>query len=328
MKKVLGNIGRVIWAPAVFLGMQIIVRDVYRIFLGVMIGLRLGLESMASGVNFDFGDIDLEVLEQMIWAEFNGHVSILISAAGTFLFVFLVMRKRWKEEFFWGADKIKADASPLIIGAGLGIALNLFAVGFLTLLPVEVPEQPFDMLFGENILLMLFTLALIVPIIEEIVYRGIVQKNLLRQTSVPVAIILQAVIFGIVHLNFYQSVYTFVLGIVIGVIYFWYDSIWVPVMIHITFNGTSVILAEIVGESGIDMGLLLVMVGASLLISAGFFSALASRRPKPVPVAAGSALWDMIVENINKTDGEDHSDYDNRDNNKNNNDDDNTPFIG
>jgi len=310
MKRIFGNIGKIIWAPLIFTVMQLIASFGYMIAVAVWTGIRVGFESAFSGG--DVADIDSDRLEEMIVESLNMHIPMFISAAMTFAIIFAIMYKEWKIESFWSLGKIKADSNYiiLIICAGLGISANLFMSGFMAFLPVPDREQPFEILLGDNLLLMLFTLALVAPVIEEIVFRGIVQKKLMKMMRVPGAVILQAVIFGIVHMDIYQGMYTIIIGLVIGIVYLWYDSIYVPIVIHVAFNATSVILYRIAGGAEINAGVFMIITGAALFISMGFILTLASKRPKPVYGYNG------------------YNGYNNYDRSNNNDDDDTPPFVG
>jgi len=301
MKKALGNIGKIIWAPLIFAGMQFVVGNAYVLLHGIVVFFRMALAGE------DIENIDPAKLEETIISSINWYLPMFISAAATFLFVFLIMHKEWKTESFWSFEKVKANPMILVMCAGFGISANLFMAGFMAFLPIPEHEQPFEVLLGDNLFLMFFTLAIVAPVIEEIVFRGIVQKKLMKMMRVPGAIILQAVIFGAVHLDFYQGTYTVFIGIMIGIIYLWYDSIYIPITIHVAFNATSVMLYHIAGDAEINAGVFMIMTGAALFISMGFLIALAGRRPK--------ALYKFDNNGYN---------YGN-----NNNDDDTTPpFVG
>ena len=85
-----------------------------------------------------------------------------------------------------------------------------------------------------------FTLFLLVsffaPIIEEILFRGIIQKGLINKGVKPAkAIIFSALAFGIFHLNPWQTVNAFLLGLVLGVVYYKTKSLLMPILLH-AFN--------------------------------------------------------------------------------------------
>lgn len=76
------------------------------------------------------------------------------------------------------------------------------------------------------------------PIIEEIIFRGIIQKGLINKGVKPRnAIIISALIFGLVHFNPWQFIGAFLLGLVLGVVYFKTKSLLMPILLHF-FNNT------------------------------------------------------------------------------------------
>jgi hypothetical protein len=50
------------------------------------------------------------------------------------------------------------------------------------------------------------------------------------------ALVIQAFIFALFHTGGVQITYTFALGIILGLIYLWSGTIWVPLIAHIVFN--------------------------------------------------------------------------------------------
>lgn len=87
-----------------------------------------------------------------------------------------------------------------------------------------------------------FTVFLLVsffaPIIEEILFRGIIQKGMINKGIKPkTAIIISALIFGCAHFNPWQFIGAFLLGIVLGVVYFKTKSLLMPILLHF-FNNT------------------------------------------------------------------------------------------
>ncbi|MBB6216593.1 hypothetical protein HNQ80_002697 [Anaerosolibacter carboniphilus] len=79
-------------------------------------------------------------------------------------------------------------------------------------------------------------IIILIPIFEEILFRGLVMSELKKQIPVSLSIIIQAVIFAIYHGNPLQGIYTFVLGIALGAIYQWSNNLWLPILLHVTYN--------------------------------------------------------------------------------------------
>lgn len=115
-----------------------------------------------------------------------------------------------------------------------------------SLVPVSGPFfGEFYQLFSEqmsNVSDEPFTMFLMVsffaPIIEEILFRGIIQKGMINNGVKPRnAILIAALVFGLVHFNPWQFVGAFLLGIVLGVVYFKTKSLLMSIFLHF-FNNT------------------------------------------------------------------------------------------
>ena len=83
----------------------------------------------------------------------------------------------------------------------------------------------------------LILLAVIMaPVFEEIIFRGIIQKGLINKGLKPKkAIVISAVVFGLVHGNPWQFVGAVLLGSVLGLVYYKTKSLLLPILLH-AFN--------------------------------------------------------------------------------------------
>ena len=93
----------------------------------------------------------------------------------------------------------------------------------------NISEEPF---------LMFLLVSFFAPIIEEILFRGIIQKGMINNGVKPkTAILISAFVFGFIHFNPWQFVGAFLLGIVLGVVYFKTKSLLMSILLH-SFNNT------------------------------------------------------------------------------------------
>lgn len=89
----------------------------------------------------------------------------------------------------------------------------------------------------------LLVIAVVPAISEELVFRGVVQRNLVQWTgSRHVGIWLAAAVFSAIHFQFFGFVPRFVLGLVLGYLYEWSGNILVPMAAHFTQNAFQIIL--------------------------------------------------------------------------------------
>ncbi len=78
--------------------------------------------------------------------------------------------------------------------------------------------------------------AILAPIFEEILFRGIILKGLLNKGINPYwAIVLSSFIFGAVHFYPWQFLGAFLLALVLGLVYYKTKSLLLPIILH-AFN--------------------------------------------------------------------------------------------
>lgn len=85
------------------------------------------------------------------------------------------------------------------------------------------------------------------PLVEETIFRGLILQYLRRGgASFVVANLIQAVLFGVFHMNLVQGIYTAVFGFLLGYLAWRYDSLLAPMAMHALFNffGTAVVDLE------------------------------------------------------------------------------------
>ncbi|MCJ8166860.1 CPBP family intramembrane metalloprotease [Pontibacter sp. E15-1] len=105
-----------------------------------------------------------------------------------------------------------------------------------------------------DLLIGLLVFALIPAIGEELVFRGIVQRQFYRWLdNRHVAIWLAALIFAAIHVQFFGFVPRLLLGALFGYLYFWSGRIVVPMVAHFVNNGFTVVLLYLHQTRAIDV---------------------------------------------------------------------------
>lgn len=85
-------------------------------------------------------------------------------------------------------------------------------------------------------------IGLVPAVAEELVFRGVIQKNLVRWFSPHVGVWLGAAIFSAIHMQFFGFVPRFVLGLVLGYLYLWSGNILVSMAAHFTQNAFQLVI--------------------------------------------------------------------------------------
>ena len=138
----------------------------------------------------------------------------------------------------------------------------------------EVTNPLVNMLEGSNWIWSLIFAGILSPIIEEMMFRG-VMLNKLRRYGDKVAIITTAILFGLFHANFSQFFYAVALGMIFAYVALKTGTIKYSIILHIVVNIMGgVILPAAIGDGSniVAVGcvglalLVIVIVGLVLLI--------------------------------------------------------------
>jgi membrane protease YdiL (CAAX protease family) len=121
--------------------------------------------------------------------------------------------------------------SPFLVVGGVDFLIFYIFFNF-KFLPNVLPTKEAIELVQLNQFLAYLILGLMGPVFEEIFYRGLIFNEFRNNFSTVTAILLQAIIFGILH-EVPEMVYSFIAGILYSVLYLWLKTIWAPIIAHI-----------------------------------------------------------------------------------------------
>jgi len=102
----------------------------------------------------------------------------------------------------------------------------------------------------------LFVIAVLPAIGEELVFRGVIQQQLMRRIANPwVALLISAAIFSFIHFQFEGFLPRLILGLLLGWLYWKTQNFWVPALAHFFNNGLQVVGQYLYGKdvSSVDL---------------------------------------------------------------------------
>ncbi len=121
-------------------------------------------------------------------------------------------------------------------------------------------------------------IALLPAVGEEIVFRGMIQKELSRSVSIHAAVWISAALFSAIHFQFFGFVPRLLLGALFGYLYYWSGSLLLAMFAHFVNNGFIVVMLLLYqrGQVQLDPNStealpLMVVVPATLLFAALLF---------------------------------------------------------
>ena len=129
---------------------------------------------------------------------------------------------------------LKGSQLLFCVGIGLGLALiSKIAIVLGVLSQEPLPEQIFPTLFFWT--QYMATRIVLIPIMEELLFRGILFGSFCRAFSYKIAIVLSAVLFMLVH-SMVSWLSVFVIGVLLAWLYWQTDNLAVTMVIHGTIN--------------------------------------------------------------------------------------------
>ncbi len=141
-----------------------------------------------------------------------------------------------------------AHLHVVVVGVITIIAFHLVTEPLVSLLPVpESLEKMFGDI-GDHPILLFMTVVVIAPVLEELLFRGIILEGLSINYGNPKALIFSSLLFAFVHGNLAQGIGAFFIGLICGWIYIQTQSIIPCILIHLLNNA----LPFVFMQSGID----------------------------------------------------------------------------
>lgn len=268
---------------ALFLGMQVLVMAP----AAVAAVIRASLEH---------GPVDESVVYELV--EGNVMTFSLISGLLTLMAILIFYRGCGKKpsEALWLR---RVPAPTLWEGAALAPGLYFMVVMVLFALPEAWLESYSEASAGLDSGGALGALAVVVvaPVVEELIFRGLIMTRLSKAMPGWLAVLLSAAIFGVCHGHPVWFAYAFVLGLLFGLMDWRAGSVWPSILGHMAFNAIGQIFTLLpetesgAGEAAVVLALLAVAVIAPIVdrraVAALF-------RPAPRQGARQALGWTMV----------------------------------
>lgn len=117
-------------------------------------------------------------------------------------------------------------------------AMNAFSMIFtdneVSLISDEVLSLPFPV--------MIFLIGIIGPFVEEFIFRGVIYQSFKRSGRIFASIMIQALYFGLMHMNFNQFCYALVIGIALAFLVEATGSLLSSFIMHALINSSNMVL--------------------------------------------------------------------------------------
>lgn len=163
--------------------------------------------------------------------------------ANALLFAGLMSFKRlsYRELFHGGRSSVPATLAMTLPPVLAMVPALMLAVGWVVdgverLVPLSAwEEQAFSSMAGLSLAAVVMS-CVMAPVLEEMLFRGVVLRSFLRRYAPSVAIVHSAAIFGLAHMNLYQFFVGMILGMFLGWLYERTRSLWPCIALHAVYN--------------------------------------------------------------------------------------------
>ena len=224
----------------IFMGIYLSFQLIYLTVVSFIFGLKYsGLET----------EIFTENLNRMLST--NTLLAIIFSAFFSILLYYQLCNNR-KKNFIECCTLERISLKDICISALGGFTflfINGYIVGLIRYLGIltnymDSFQEFSNSIYSANIALLIISVGVVGPIIEEIIFRGLIFNELKANMPTRTVVIVQAVLFGIFHMRAIQMIYATLLGLFLGVVFVKTKTILAPIILHITYNITSVMVSN------------------------------------------------------------------------------------
>ena len=222
-------------------------------------------------------------LEQTVGTEDETYMlrQLICSAAAIpFVYAFYRQDRKLEENVYGKREKTQVKELlwtvflSAVSGATLGIAVNNI-IAMTPLIEASAGFQQVNRIFfGGQAVFELLGACLVVPVAEELLFRGVVYRRLRMYFGMPAGLVCSAVIFGVIHFNWVQFIYAGILGLVLAFLLEKTGHLYAAILGHIAANTAAVIRRETGWLSfsyeptakGIAVTAMMLLIGVGLIL--------------------------------------------------------------
>jgi uncharacterized protein len=201
------------------------------------IGQSWGIVGIAVVLMIVFSPVNL-LLNNFVGKGISLFIYYLLSIGGTFWIAHLQRIKRTginQYRFEIGSGKILLLVSIAVITLQIGVVSPLVGI-----MPMpDFMKKVFLELSKQTGVFSFITIVIAAPVLEELIFRGIILDGLLKRYSPMKSIVVSSILFGIVHLNPWQFIAALVIGFFSGWVYYKTRQLSLSILIHFVNNSVA-----------------------------------------------------------------------------------------
>lgn len=209
-----------------------------------------------------------EFIEYMKTVEYRDNLNSFINSKILIILVILMLIfvplfynviKKYKEK---NNFKISNIFIPILLGISISLIYNITLFNMNNIVYFTDKYNPSNI----PIILQIIYTGICGPILEELLFRGIVYNKLKTFNKPMTAIILSSVIFGVLHLDTINGIYAFGVSFILIYLYEKYKTLKAPIVMHMALNTTIILMLNLIIKNFMIFNLYLLVVSILILI--------------------------------------------------------------
>lgn len=191
----------------------------------------------------------------LVSPEFSAMYGTVISYPVMFIPAWLyASAKSRRNEFFETGYALDSSNFGRLGGFSMAVTVSIatmataFMADSLNSIMPETPEwfeKAMEQIMDAPVWITLISVSIFAPLFEEWLCRGLVLRGLLQKTRPVTAILVSAVFFAVLHMNPWQALPAFLLGVLFGYVYYKTGSLKLTMLMHCVNNTMAVVFSKI-----------------------------------------------------------------------------------
>lgn len=124
----------------------------------------------------------------------------------------------------------------------LTVVINALIRGMEMLFSMQISNELQEGLFAGDLLIQLVGIGILVPVMEEVLFRGLVYNRFKDYNKEWLSAFLGAAVFAVYHGNLRQILFAFPMALIITEVYRRGRTLMAPILFHVTVNVSSVLI--------------------------------------------------------------------------------------
>lgn len=188
-------------------------------------------------------------------------ISITIITFIIFFIIFYFIYKKNRNNYYNNKITFSNIFILILTGISLNISYNLTLSSINNIYHFTEVYNGIDV----NIFTYIICTGILGPILEELLFRGIVYNKLKKFNKIMKSIILTSIIFALFHQTGVQILYAFCLSFILIYFYEKFKNIIASIIIHISSNIMNFFTCMLINKNNVILNLILVIISFTIL---------------------------------------------------------------